>query len=127
MLKGNPTILLVDDEELLREVATMMIEEEGGNVILANDGQEGVDIFTQNKDSIDCVVLDFSMPRLNGYQAYLAINKLPPKTPILMVSGLSVTPEVAELRKQGKIEFLSKPFLQKDLIALIAKLTAAQG
>lgn len=125
-LVGNPTILIVDDEQLLRDITTIMIEENGGSVLLAEDGQHGVEVFEANKEKVDCVFLDFSMPRMNGYEAFLKIKEMKPTIGVIMVSGLTVTHEVDELRKRREIEFLSKPFREVDLIKLINQLVEKQ-
>ena len=123
-LKGNPTILVVDDEELIREVASMMIEEEGGAVLLAKNGKEAVDVYREHQSKIKCVFMDFSMPEMNGYEAYLEIMQINPKVGIVMASGLKIISEVEKLKNGGKIQFLSKPFQQSDVIRAI---NAAMG
>ena len=113
------TILLVDDEELIREVTSIMIEDQGGEVLTAVDGLDGVEVFAENRDKIDIVFLDFSMPRMNGYEAYLEISKIKPEVGFIMSSGLQITPEVELLRKQGAVSFISKPFHEDDLMKTI--------
>jgi DNA-binding response OmpR family regulator len=63
--------------------------------------------------------MDFSMPEMNGYEAYLEIRKLSDSVEFVMVSGLQVTPEVGELCDSGEVAFLSKPFHEEELIAVI--------
>lgn len=115
----NNKILVVDDEELIREVASMIIEEEGGAVLVAKNGREAVEIFKANQADINCVLMDFSMPEMNGYEAYLAMTQLEPQVKVVIVSGLKVVPEVEKLRREGKIAFLSKPFQPTELVAAI--------
>lgn len=122
ILTGNPTVLVVDDEELMREVATIMIEESGGKVIPAVDGQDAVSVFEKNKDVIDFVFMDFSMPNLNGYEAYLEITKIRSDVGFVFVSGLKITKELEALRAAGRIEFLSKPFHESTLLAALDRL-----
>lgn len=118
-LVGNPTILVVDDEELMREVVSIMIEENGGSVIEAVHGLDAVQKFRENPEGIDCVFMDFSMPEMNGYEAYLEIRRMSNAVEFVMVSGLQVTPEINELCKADSVTFLSKPFHEEDLIAAI--------
>jgi two-component system cell cycle sensor histidine kinase/response regulator CckA len=115
----NLTILVVDDEELIREVASMMIEEEGGTALIAKDGIEAIEVFKRNFAKISCVLMDFSMPEMNGYDAYLAMSKIDPKVQVVLVSGLKVVPEVDKLRQSGKIAFINKPFKQADVVTAI--------
>lgn len=123
-LVGSPTVLIVDDEELMREVTSIMIEDHGGKVFTANDGSEAVEVFSKNQAEIDCVCMDFSMPNMNGYEAYTEIVKIKPDAKIIMISGLAITSEVEELRQQKKITFLPKPFNELTLIKLINSLIA---
>ena len=118
-LNGTPTILVVDDEELIREVASMMIEEEGGIVIGAPDGATALAILEEKKGAIDCIFSDFSMPKMNGYEVFVESNKITPDIPFVIVSGLKIVPEVEDLRRKGRIEFVSKPFHQVELVKAI--------
>ena len=118
-LHGNPKILIVDDEELMREVASIMIEDHGGDVLTAVDGKNAVEVFESNKDSINCVIMDFSMPQLNGYEAIVEIRKISDTVPCIMVSGLAITPEVDTLVQAGELIFMSKPFHEETLIETI--------
>jgi CheY-like chemotaxis protein len=118
-LNGAPTVLVVDDEELIREVAVMMIEEDGGKALAASDGMQAVELLKAQATEIDCILSDFSMPEMNGYQVYLEAVKIKPEISFVMVSGLKIVPEVDELRKSGKVQFVSKPFNQADLMAAI--------
>jgi len=120
---NQPTVLVVDDEELIRDVSTMMIEDYGGKVIQAANGAAAIEIFKEKQAEIDVVFLDFSMPGINGYETLLEIRKLKPGQPTVMVSGLRLVPEVEELWHKGEVEFLSKPFHESELIKAIHKLT----
>ena len=124
---GNPTVLVVDDEELMREVVSIMIEENGGKVLAASDGQEAVEVFEKHVDEIDYVCMDFSMPRMNGYEAFVEMRRLKPDIGVVIVSGLSVTPEVDELRQSKAVEFLSKPFHESELMKVMLVLEERRG
>lgn len=126
-LEGNPVVLVVDDEELMREVTSIMIEENGGTVITAFDGMDAVEKYAEDAEKIDFVFMDFSMPRMNGYEAYLEIKKINPKADIIMVSGLKLIPELQELKNKGEVEFLSKPFHEIELIKAIKRLQEAKA
>lgn len=121
-LKGQPTILVVDDEELMREVTQIIIEENGGKVRLAQDGVQAVEVFKANAAIIDLVFLDFSMPKMNGYEAYLKIKELKPDVGVVFASGLKLIPEVETLVAARKVEFLSKPFHETELLNAFRRL-----
>jgi two-component system cell cycle sensor histidine kinase/response regulator CckA len=115
----QPHVLLVDDEELLREVMALMIEEGGGTVIQARDGVEALKLFREQRSKINCVLLDFSMPGRNGFETYKDIILEEPAVKVIMVSGLRVIPEVQTLVLTKKIGFLAKPFHEADLVRAI--------
>ncbi|RMD86341.1 MAG: response regulator [Candidatus Dadabacteria bacterium] len=123
-LAGEPTVLVVDDEELMRDVLQIVVEENGGKVILAADGEEAVEIFSKRHGEIDCVFLDFSMPRMNGYDVYLKFQEINPSVGIIFSSGLKVPPEVEKLVSEGKVLFLKKPFPENDLIKAVSKVVS---
>lgn len=118
-LQNSPTVLVVDDEELMREVVTIMIEENGGQAITASDGQEAVEVVQARGSEIDIVVMDFSMPRLNGFEAFVKMRELKPTLPVILASGLVMTKEVMELKAKGEIDFLGKPFPELELVKAI--------
>lgn len=118
-LEGRPTVLVIDDEELMLEVASMMIEEEGSAVKSAANGKDGVSILEKDPTAIDCVFSDFSMPEMNGFEVYQAVQKIKPGIPFVMVSGLKIVPEVEALLREGKIQFVSKPFHKSELFKAI--------
>jgi len=121
-IKGSPTVLVVDDEELMREVTSLIVEEHGCKAMLARDGQEAVELFSQHKNQISYVFLDFSMPRLNGYEAYLRIREMNPGVGVVFASGLKMTKEVEQLAMKREIVFISKPFHEVELIKALVKL-----
>jgi CheY-like chemotaxis protein len=119
MLTGQPTVLIVDDEELLRDVTSIMIEDHGGKALTAEDGQKGVEIFSANPEKIDLVLVDFSMPNMNGFEALQKMRQIRPSVKAIMVSGLSITPEVAALQASKEVFFMSKPFREAELVNAI--------
>jgi DNA-binding NtrC family response regulator len=97
----------------------MMIEEEGSAVKSAATGKDGLSILSTEPNSIDCVFSDFSMPEMNGFEVYQAVQKIKPGVPFVMVSGLKLVPEVEALVREGKIQFVSKPFRKAELFRAI--------
>ncbi len=120
-LQNSPTILIVDDEELMREVVEVMVNDNGGKTLTAVDGVDAVEVFADKSDEIDLILMDFSMPRMDGYQAYLEIRKLKPELPIIFISGLQMSPEVEEECGKGNALFVSKPFKEDQLLGEIKK------
>ena len=87
MKGGTETILLVEDEEILRDLVKSSIEENGYAVITAQDGVEAVNLFTQHKDRIALVLCDMGLPKLGGWDAFKIMKEILPKVKIIFASG----------------------------------------
>ena len=115
------TVLVADDEELVRYATQRVIQHAGGVVLTACDGAEAVEEFRRRQDEIDLVILDLDMPQLNGEQAFLQIHALAPQKPVLISSGYVLREREASLRAIGVHGFLHKPYDSVTLVSTIAK------
>jgi two-component system cell cycle sensor histidine kinase/response regulator CckA len=117
---GGETLLLAEDEPLVRELMARTLRRQGYEILTASDGEEAVEIFAREHQRIALVVLDAIMPRLGGRQAFARMEQLKPGVRALFVSGYA--PDVvglAELVAAGRVAMLSKPFMASDLTAHI--------
>lgn len=114
------TVLVVDDEESVRLIARSMLERWGFRVILADDGVEGVVQFRKHQGEIDIVLLDLTMPKLSGYDAFNELRKLSPEVCVLMMSGFDESAETQRLIGHGHAGFIQKPFTAQGLLANIS-------
>lgn len=125
MVNSIPSILVVDDEELVREVTSMMVEERGWRVFTAASGIEAVNVVRKEGTIVVAAVVDFSMPDLNGYETAMKLWELNPALGMIITSGLGVIPEIEALRRSKKAFFLAKPFddvqLQEAIRAALVK------
>ncbi len=112
---GSGVILLVDDEATVRELARLMLEECGYDVISAENGKQGFDIFRQQHDRIDAVLLDMIMPKMSGYDVYKKMKEIDPEIKVLLASGFKRDKRVEEAMSLGANAFIQKPFTLKDL------------
>jgi two-component system, cell cycle sensor histidine kinase and response regulator CckA len=108
--KGAGSILVVDDEPVVRDVATHVLTPLGFRVLTAVDGQEGVEMFDQHRDEIVLVLLDMTMPRLSGEQVYEKIRQMRADTPVLLSSGYNEQETVRRFTGQGLAGFIQKPY-----------------
>jgi two-component system, cell cycle sensor histidine kinase and response regulator CckA len=120
--RGSGTILLAEDETLVREYAVAALETLGFCVLAALDGFEAVELFRQRHSEIVCVLLDFKMPRMDGGEAFVEIRRIRGDVPVLLASGFNEQDATAGLMSQGLAGFVPKPF---RLAALRAKLREA--
>jgi two-component system, cell cycle sensor histidine kinase and response regulator CckA len=122
--KTRGSILIVDDDELVLDVGTNMLIESGFDVIIAGDGIQALEIFTDDRKSakgkrIVCIVLDIAMPRMDGAETLHKIREIDPETPVIIISGYSE--DIAREKLQGLKfpPFLKKPFLMAALENII--------
>lgn len=110
---GKETILLVDDEEMIRNLAQQVLEVHGYSVLTADDGQQGIALYLERRDEIDLVILDLTMPHLSGNEVLARIRKLDPDARVIISSGhpLRETPRASA--------FLPKPYRADTLIRLV--------
>jgi len=116
---GTGTILLVDDEEFIRNTSKSILKEMGYHILLANDGKEAVEIFKQNHTTIDLVIMDMLMPEMNGKEAFLKMHEIKAQCPIIIASGFMENNDLANLKKSGLSGFLAKPYRSDELSHLV--------
>jgi CheY-like chemotaxis protein len=109
------TVLVVDDEEAVRTTAARILERLGYNVLTANDGMMGVEVFQKHIDTITCVLLDLTMPRMNGVEAVAAIRQIKPDACIVLMSGYNEHDITSRFGGLGVSGFLQKPFTPNQL------------
>ena len=114
-LKGSETVLFVDDEPMIIEVAGEMIEQLGYKVLIAKNGKEAIDIYEENEDHIDIVLLDMIMPNMNGSDTYDRMKAIDPDIKVLLSSGYSINGQATEIMDRGCSGFIQKPFKMKEL------------
>jgi len=105
------TVLLVDDEEAVRTVGRRMLERLGYDVLVAEDGVVAVEQFRAHRGRISCVLLDLSMPRMDGAQALRELRVLAPELPVVISSGFSETQLEERFRGERLSGFIQKPYL----------------
>ena len=112
---GSGTILVVDDEEMIRSTASGMLESLGYTVICAANGKEGLDLFRARGEDIDLVILDMIMPVMGGREAFAQFRLIDATTPILVASGFAKDADWEALRAGGGAGFVHKPFRRREL------------
>jgi len=119
--KGAGHILLVDDEEAIREVVAEMLAGLGYTVTTCVNGEEAMQKFKDSHDTIDLVILDMIMPKMNGYDCFRHLQKIDKEVPVLISSGFSLTEEVQQMMKNGVAGFLEKPYYLEKLSKIIVE------
>ncbi|MFT3781855.1 MAG: PAS domain S-box protein [Nibricoccus sp.] len=122
--RGAGTILVVEDEETVRTTVQRILLALGFRVVLAKDGRDGVVVFSENPGRFELVLLDLTMPRLDGAQVFQEIRRLNSAVPVILMSGYSEKEATDHFSGQGLAGFIQKPFdirtLQQTLKAALA-------
>ncbi len=119
--KPRRTILVVDDEQTVRDVTRAYLEQGGYTVKNAEDGSKGLEILQEDPTGIDCVILDYTMPGLGGRETLAEIRKLRPDLPVILSSGYDEDEVVGNIGKLEVSGFIQKPY---GAAALIERLRA---
>jgi len=120
------TILLVEDEEMLRELGVSILQSEGFRVLAAKDGVEAVTLFESHGDEIGLVVCDLGLPRLGGREAFLKMKESRPGVRAIVASGYLEPTIRSEMLKAGVIDTIQKPYDFNDLIIKIRSIIGPQ-
>jgi PAS domain S-box-containing protein len=119
--KGDETILVVEDDPQVRNLALRILGKGGYRVVQAADGEEGLSVFREESDSIDLVLLDIVMPKMNGKALFERIRELSPRTPVLFSSGYSSHILNTALVPEGDFQMIQKPYRPDDLLRRVRK------
>lgn len=119
--EGSETILLIDDEEVVRELGKDILEENGYKVLLAKDGEEGISVYQANKDQIDLVILDMVMPQKSGTEVFKALKSINPNVKVLLATGYSLNEQAQEILHNGAVGFIQKPYQVGEFLKSIRR------
>jgi len=113
--QGKETILLIDDEEMIVDVGTQMLEGLGYKVLSAGGGREGIAVFGRGPKKIDLVILDMIMPDIGGKETFEALQHQDPSVKVLLSSGYSMDSQAKDMMVAGCKGFIQKPFTMVEL------------
>lgn len=111
-------VMVVDDDDLVREVAGLMLQRAGYRVLKAEGGREAVEIMRRAGQAVDCAVVDVMMPGVDGPTALAEMRKIRPDLPAVMFSGFA-DDRLAARGAQAASRFLRKPFTTTELVAAV--------
>ena len=126
-LTGSGLILLVDDEELVRRTAATTLAHLGYTVLEAGNGQEALEVFQRNSSQITLVILDLSMPVMNGEESLKRLKNINPDVPVLLSSGFSETEAGRRFQSAGVTGYLQKPYTARYLAELVKAALNGRG
>lgn len=125
----TPRVFLVDDDQSIREVASLILHSENCQISEFNDGLEAWEKFQEDPKAVDGIITDFDMPRMNGLELAVAIKGVNPMLPVILFSGIYHSDQAKDIAKFTN-EFFIKPFSLSKLresIQLMRDFKAAQS
>ena len=118
ILTGTEKILFVDDEDMIINETSKLLETLGYSVLVATSGKEAINIYQENNEKIDLVILDIIMPEMGGGEVYDNLKRINPQIKVLLSSGYSIDSSATSIMERGCNGFIQKPF---NLIQLSEK------
>jgi len=112
---GAGTILIVDDEESIREMAGMMLRRMGFDTLTAENGEHGLEVYRQHQSEIIAVLLDMTMPKLDGKGCFRELRRINKDVRVILSSGYNEEDATSRFAGQGLSGFIQKPYSPKDL------------
>jgi len=108
--QGSATILVADDEDMMRRTVRRLLSKLGYTVLVARDGLECVEMFAEQREAIDLIILDLNMPRLDGMGALARIRGIDPSVPVIVSSGHTTAIVEEASRSYAPVAYMSKPY-----------------
>ena len=114
-------ILVIDDEQAIRVTAEAILSYLGFEVLLAENGKLGIELFAEHHSGIDLVILDMVMPEMDGEECFRQIMEIDPAAKVLLASGFSRESNIDKLKNEGLRGFIRKPYTTIELSQSVAK------
>jgi PAS domain S-box-containing protein len=124
IVRGEESILLVDDEDIIIDVSKEILETLGYHVHVARNGKEAVEIYKEKGNEIDLVILDMIMPGISGSETFNSLKSINADIKVILSSGYSINGKAKEIMERGCRAFIQKPFEMSDLSDKIRKVLA---
>jgi two-component system cell cycle sensor histidine kinase/response regulator CckA len=121
MREGGKCVLVVDDEDMVRDLARVVLERHGLRVLVAADGDEALAQYGAHRDEIDLVLLDYSLPGVTGLQVFEELRKIDPEVSVVFASGYALEGNASPLLAAGAQAFIAKPYRPDELIEAVRK------
>jgi DNA-binding NtrC family response regulator len=119
--RGAETILIVDDEEMIKDLARDILARYGYTVLTAGGGEEAVEVYRRHKKEIAVVFLDIMLPDLSGREVFRRIRELDPAAQVIIASGYDRERDANDLLKEGAARFVQKPYRIAELVGAVGE------
>ena len=127
LVEGSAHILLVEDEEVVCDAATQMLNSLGYTTSVCRNGREAADLYQSKWQSIDLVILDLVMPIMGGKETFRALKDINPNVIVLLSSGYSLDGDAESIMAEGAQGFIQKPYRRALFSQKISKMLHPEG
>ena len=119
-------ILVVDDESSMRELLSLLLENEGYQVLLASSGEEAIEVFRGESDEVDLVIQDLKMPGMHGTQLLAWLKQRAPDVPVVVITAFSTWDNAVDAMRLGAYDYIRKPFDTDTIRSVVARAVDAR-
>ncbi len=119
--RGTETILVVDDEEMIKDLARDILARYGYTVLTAGGGEEAVEVYRRHTKEIAVVVLDIVMPDVDGREVFHRVREIDPAAQVIISSGYNEERDATDLLKEGAVKFVQKPYRIASLVGAVGE------
>ncbi|NQZ70614.1 MAG: response regulator, partial [Lentisphaeria bacterium] len=120
LIMGTGCILVIDDESVIRQTATALLTSMGYTVLVSENGRSGFELYQDEKENIDLVLLDMVMPQMNGLECFNLLIKENPDIKVILSSGYLRDADISDMKEKGLKDFIRKPYRSIELSQKIA-------
>lgn len=121
------TILIVDDEDVVRQVAKAMLTRLGYHVLVSSTGEDALRFARDPACRIDGVLLDLTMPHMSGREVFDELRKTRSELPVVITSGFTQTPESDAMLREPKVGFVGKPYTMEELASIVGNIVGSDA
>ncbi len=125
--KESLTILIIDDEHLILDIVSEMLNFLNHRAIVTSSAHDGIELFKQKRNEIDAIIVDLIMPDMNGKECYEELRKIDPHIPIVLSTGISDAGSKEGLKNLDVLGFLEKPYTLPQLESILNKIKTADS
>ena len=124
--KRQDLIMIVEDEVQMQEVMKELLQSNGYNVVIANDGFEALELYRQKGSSISLVILDVMLPEMDGRDTYYELKKIDEDVKVFFCSGFASLVEIQSLVEKENLYAVQKPFSPKEFLAVVKEVLSEE-
>src|SRR5512142_1792469 len=118
---GSGTVLIVEDEQLVANLARDVLHRSGYKVLVVNGGSQAIDLYQQQFRDIVAVVLDMVMPEMDGKEVFQRLRAINPQVKVIVTTGYDRASDIDEMLKQGAVGFIQKPYRIAELVKAVGE------